>query len=47
MFRSFIYLDTDKLNTYKRQIEGSTLNLKSATMKKKQKCFRGIQGAWW
>ena len=47
MFRSFIYLDTDKLNTYKRQIEGSTLNLKSATMKKSKNAsaeFKGLGG---
>ena len=47
MFRSFIYLDTDKLNTYKRQIEGSTFNFKSATMKKSKNVsakFKGIGG---
>lgn len=44
MFRSFIYLDTDKLNTYKRQIEGSTLNLKSATMRKSKNAAMELKG---
>lgn len=43
MFRSFIYLDTDQLSTYKRQIEGSTLNLKSATMKKSKNTSMGFK----
>lgn len=35
MFRSFIYLDEDKLYTYKRQIDGkNTASLKTVTQKK-------------
>lgn len=35
MFRSFIYLDEDKLYTYKKQLEGSdSTQLKTITKKK-------------
>lgn len=45
MFRSFIYLDTDKLYSYKRQIEGINQVLpKTASQKKAKSLSAGIEG---
>lgn len=45
MFRSFIYLDTDKLYSYKRQIEGVNQVLpKTANEKKTKSIEAGIEG---
>ena len=39
MFRSFIYLDEDKLYTYKRQISGQNIPSPKAISKKKTAGF--------
>lgn len=45
MFRSFIYLDIDKLYTYKRQIEGSNLAQPTAVTQKQSAGFSvGFKG---
>lgn len=45
MFRSFIYLDTDKLYSYKRQIEGTNQVLpKTASQKKAKSLSAGVEG---
>lgn len=45
MFRTFIYLDTDKLYSYKRQIEGTNQILpKTANEKKTKSLTAGIEG---
>lgn len=45
MFRSFIYLDTDKLYSYKRQIEGTNQVLPKTASQKKAKSFSaGVEG---
>ncbi len=46
MFRSFIYLDEEKMYTYKRQIEGkNTPQVKTITKKKSAGFNAGIKGA--
>lgn len=46
MFRSFIYLDEEKLYTYKRQIEGkNTPQIKTVTKKKSAGFNAGVNGS--
>lgn len=42
MFRTFIYLDTDKLYSYKRQIEGTNQILPKTANEKKLKALQQV-----